>query len=540
MMKDLENIKFDLCVIGAGPAGIIMSLEYARLNLEKTVLLIEFGTSKHSGLNELDEAIVVNNLENHHDPYECTNKGFGGSSQTWGGRCVMYDEIDFIDREIVGSDCTWDIELYNEIKNYTFKTSEYFECGNDNFDINTITVEKKRIVPNFKEEDITDSTLERWSMPTRFGKRYREEIECSKNIKLIEGYVVEKLIIDKSKKEITSIVARDKNDQFIKINACNFVISAGAQESTRLLLNNNHIFTTIPRSLGRYYQGHISGKIASVKFYSAPSETDFGFQKDGCVYVRRRFQFSKDFLVNYNLLNTAIWLDNPLYFDPSHKSGAMSFMYLAMITPVLGKWLAPPAIAHSVTKGKVYKVLAHILNIIKDFPKSILIPLITFYKRYLIKRKLPGIFLYSPENIYALHFHSEQIPNEESKMVMQDGKLIIDYKITDEDIESVIKLHEKLDKELRKNNCGELLYWYPKEVLKREIKAMTKDGIHQCGTTRIAKSIDSGVVDRNLCVFGLENLFVCSSSVFPTSGQANPTFLLGAFAIRLANYLTKK
>ncbi len=539
-MKDLENIKFDLCIIGAGPAGIILALEYARLNLEKTVLLIEFGTSKYSYSNELDDSIIVSNLLNHHDPYECTNKGFGGSSQTWGGRCVMYDEIDFIDREIIGGDCTWDIGLYNELKNYTFKTAEYFECGNDNFDINTIAVEKKRIVPNFKEDDVTDATLERWSMPTRFGKRYREEIESSKNIRLIEGYVVEKLITDSNKKEIISIEGRGKGDQHIKIEARNFVISAGAQESTRLLLNNNHIFASIPYSLGRYYQGHISGKIASVKFYSAPSETDFGFQKDGSVYVRRRFQFSKDYLINSNLLNTAIWLDNPLYFDPSHKSGAMSFMYMAMITPVLGKWLAPPAIAHSVTKGKVYKVLDHILNIIKDFPKSIFIPLITFYKRYLIKRKLPGIFLYSPENIYALHFHSEQIPNKDSRMFMQDGKLIIDYRITDLDIESVIKLHEKLDLELRKNNCGELIYWYPKEKLKSEIKTMTKDGIHQCGTTRIAESIDNGVVDRNLCVFGLENLFVCSSSVFPTSGQANPTFLLGAFAIRLANYLNKK
>jgi choline dehydrogenase-like flavoprotein len=67
---------------------------------------------------------------------------------------------------------------------------------------------------------------------------------------------------------------------------------------------------------------------------------------------------------------------------------------------------------------------------------------------------------------------------------------------------------------------------------------MSKDGIHQSGTTRIAKNAELGVVNNDLKLWGTENIFVCSSSVFPTSGQANPTFLLGAFAVRLAHHLT--
>ena len=91
---------------------------------------------------------------------------------------------------------------------------------------------------------------------------------------------------------------------------------------------------------------------------------------------------------------------------------------------------------------------------------------------------------------------------------------------------------------MRKFNCGELEYWFKGEELAAAIKLMSKDGIHQSGTTRIADTPDKGVVDKNLKVWGTQNLYVCSSSVFPTSGQANPTFYLGAFAARLAKYLT--
>jgi len=122
-----------------------------------------------------------------------------------------------------------------------------------------------------------------------------------------------------------------------------------------------------------------------------------------------------------------------------------------------------------------------------------------------------------------------------------DGEtLVINYNLTDADVDSVIKLHEALDKWLRECNCGELEYWFDDEELSKAIRVMSRDGIHQSGTTRIANSPAEGVVDSNLKLWGTNNVFICSSSVFPTSGQANPTFLLGAFAIRLAEYLTNR
>ncbi len=538
---------YDLCVIGAGPAGIIVALEFSKLKPAAKILLVEFGPEKSPVQNPLDDSIRVANLANHHTPYECTNKGLGGSSASWGGRCVMYDEADFLPRKILNGQCTWNISLYHEVRRFADRAAEYFECGDAKFDLKDIKIPEfsgAPIAENFRAGDVTDSIVERWSKPTRFGKTYREKIEAAPNIHLLAGWEVFSFNVNRVDGAVTEICIRDfSRTQTKTITAKKIVIAAGAQETTRLLLKNLALFQKrggIPPALGKFYQGHINGKIASIRFYGDPQKTEHGFLRDAAgIFLRRRFQLSTAALVENELLNTALWLDNPLYSDPAHRNGAMSFMYLAMITPGLGKRLAPPAIAQAFTKGKSSGIWPHLKNLVKDLPKSLTVPAAIFYARYCKDRKLPGVFLHSPRNVYALHFHAEQVPVAENRMELApDGETLnIHYHYTDRDVDSVVRTHEFLDTWLRKSNCGELNYWYPKSELTSVIHNISKDGLHQVGTTRIAANADDGVVDGHLKVWGVPNLFVCSSSVFPTSGQANPTFFLGAFAVRLAQQL---
>jgi choline dehydrogenase-like flavoprotein len=63
---------------------------------------------------------------------------------------------------------------------------------------------------------------------------------------------------------------------------------------------------------------------------------------------------------------------------------------------------------------------------------------------------------------------------------------------------------------------------------------------HHLGTARMASSPTDGVVDANLQVFGMSNLYVCDGSVFATAGSVNPSLTITALGIRLAEYLVTR
>jgi len=55
----------------------------------------------------------------------------------------------------------------------------------------------------------------------------------------------------------------------------------------------------------------------------------------------------------------------------------------------------------------------------------------------------------------------------------------------------------------------------------------------------MSADIKSGVVDEECKVHGVDNLFIAGSSVFPTTGFANPTFTIVALAQRLSEHVLR-
>lgn len=86
------------------------------------------------------------------------------------------------------------------------------------------------------------------------------------------------------------------------------------------------------------------------------------------------------------------------------------------------------------------------------------------------------------------------------------------------------------------NRVSSTIYWPPWDTVGTQ---WIVNG-HHIGTTRMSASSDpkdGGVVDKNLKVYGVDNLYVAGSSVFPSAGISNPTMTIITLSIRLAEHV---
>ncbi len=56
----------------------------------------------------------------------------------------------------------------------------------------------------------------------------------------------------------------------------------------------------------------------------------------------------------------------------------------------------------------------------------------------------------------------------------------------------------------------------------------------------MSKDDSEGVIDRDLKVHGVDNIYVCSNAAFSSSGSVNPTLTVTALALRLGDHLSKR
>jgi len=544
----------DLVVVGAGPAGIVVALEVANQGFE--VLLIESGSESFSReAQSLSDAGELN-ADLHAPMSIATRRQVGGASVIWGGRCVPYDPVDFDHRPHI-SDARWPVS-YDELTPHFQRACYWLVCGRPVFDAAMTDLLPRSIVPGFPEGDVRTSSLERWSLPTDFGKEYRSRLRDSTRVRLVTGLTCTEVACDADGSRIDHLQCKTLAGRTITARASGYVLACGGLDTTRLLLasprSNGEPIGNHSDHLGRWYMGHVEGVIANVHFSTPPRETVYDYLRDiDGVYVRHRISLARAFQHKCEMPNVVAWLASPELADPRHRSGALSFAYLVLASP-LGHLFSPDAQRLSLTGNKVPgapygpvenngSIRAHLLNLLRE-PAATARFIIGFGGKRLGRQRprMPGFFIGSSINTYPLQYHGEHIPHRESRVTLTQAcdslgmpRLRIDLRFSEQDLEGVVRAHRHWDEYLRRTGFGRLEYLY--EDLNQAVAERIGGGFHQIGTTRMAARPEDGVVDGNLAVHGISNLFVASSSTFVTSGQANSTFMIIVFAVRLAEHL---
>jgi hypothetical protein len=542
-----------LVVIGAGPAGIVSALEAARRGVD--ILLIETGNRKQSP--EYQKLSMAHRQRpDVHAPVElAVSRQIGGTSSIWGGRCVPYDPVDFVERDIA-PDSEWPV-TYEDVQCYFERACQWMLCGRPIFDVRELDHLPRQMIAGLVDGAVSTSSLERWSLPTDFGKVYYDDLRDTDGLRVITDATCVRINIDDDRARATGIECTTLSGRSFTVVAENVIVATGGLESTRLLMcspgRGGRSIGDHSGQLGHWYMAHLEGVIADLVLSTPAEDTIYWYERDiDGSYVRRRFTFGERYLLEHDLPNISGWIANPELADASHHNAQLSLTYLALISP-LGFLLAAPAIRLSLTGTKIpgtpygtakrSSVWAHLRNVLRHPIECVQYIFDFGVKRVFTPgRKPPGFFVSSPTNRYPLQYHAEHLPHYDSCVRLAEDvddlgmpRLDIDILFTDEDIEGVLAAHRHWDCHLRASGVGRLDYLSDDVVA--AVRERTGGGFHQVGTTRMSKDPEKGVVDENLAVHGVPNVHVVSSSVFVTSGQANSTFMVIVFAIRLVERL---
>jgi len=371
-MIDSMNEFYDACVIGAGPAGITAALDLAERGA--TVVLVESGSELYDKATQSLSDAEISTQGSQSPMDEAVRRGLGGTSALWGGRCVPLDVIDYERRDFVDYS-GWPLEA-SLLAPYYSRACEILGVGDASFEttacsrLNTVGLPLSAKFVN--SDSILGTHLERWSRASNIWQAHKNKIKGQSRITVLPGMTCvgfRQAHIDGPVAEILIQSSSSPNAETKSIRAQTYIVAAGGVESTRLILNSllDPLGLKLHSSelVGRYYMGHPSGKIADIELFGDPAQTQFGFERDGNVYVRRRITFTSDMLRREKLLNIAFWLDNPTLSDWQHGSGVLSAAYLALTAPVLGDFLAPTAIRKRIGGESAEQRMRHLMNCLR-------------------------------------------------------------------------------------------------------------------------------------------------------------------------------
>jgi choline dehydrogenase-like flavoprotein len=533
-IKNNQILNADICLIGSGPA-ILTLLEH--LNIKKLkIILIPGGKFHYDKKNQkLYKGILAKNV-NHEPLINNRHREFGGSGNYWGGRCVPFDEIDFKKRKWI-KHSGWPLKL-RDLSSYYNKASRYLKISKYNKDTNFYIKGLNPMIKNLDDKKLTSKKLESWSPVLNFKKKLKKKI-FSENIILINNSHLIK--IDANDKKVNNILCKVQDKKF-NVLSKKYVLGCGGIENPRILLyskNNYH-----PRGLGnaanlvgRFYMAHHSG----ISLNLNPKDRKnifYNYFKDskGGAYLRNRLWFRENFQKKNKVGNSIFFLNYTLNSKDMGAQGKLFEMLILYKKIISNK-------KNLCNFNIISKLISGLCNIhnLKYFIKFI------FFR--LKKNRLPSLLPGELSKYFGLYYQIEHTPCYYSRLTLDKKKdafgvnmIKLNLKFNKVDLKTIFKTHSYLmDKmntlkivDFQKNYTSDKLL----RMLKKKIKKFNSNA-HHIGTTRMSFLKKYGVVDKNLKVFGINNLFIVGSSTFPTSSHANPTYTIVALSIKLSDYLNK-
>lgn len=489
---------FDVCIAGAGPAGITLARTLAAQGYD--VALMEAGELDYS---DASQAFYTGELAGLPE-YPCEEsriRAFGGTSGHWEGKCRAFEDEDFAARPWMHAS-GWPIGRA-ELDPYAAEASAILdlEAATDLPDL-----------PMPQTEARFRHVQWRMSPPTRFGEKYRDELIASDRITLGVRATLVDLRLTDDRSAVTTAVFRAWGglEPPFEVRARVFALCLGGLENARALLTFD---SQLPGGIGNEHD------LVGRNFCDHPA------------------------VATGNLLLAGAVPDEPQYFTPTASYAAANALARCAVT-VEPRLLRPAASPLALLTGTASCLTPEITRLVAELrgrrPHCVFGGLAEFG----IRRDPKG------HPTATIGISLEQQINPASRVRLCDSRdsfglrrILLDWQLTEADYHTMRAATLALGAHVAEQGLGRLKLrdWLlddnPRLPEIGSGNGMIAGRQHMC-TTRMSDDPKSGVVDADCKVHGLPNLYLGGSSVFATPGFPKPTFTIVQLALRLGDHMS--
>jgi len=469
-----------VCIVGAGPVGISLSLRLAELGISS--LLLESGGREPEddtqGLAAGRMRTANTDLGPDLELSTMRVRMLGGSTNHWGGASRPFSEVDFEPNAWRGGH-GWPI-LRSDALEFVDAAASFLRLDPARWGVSDWYAD----APPVEDPNLEEQVFQVLPMPA--GSAYHEDLERSERVELVLHTNATRVRLDESGTRVTELELKTLAGADLSAMAAVYVLAAGGVETPRLLLaSRDDVSAGVGNSsglVGRYFADHPA--LRPLPLVPGPRAA-----KPEAISVAPAFEVTK-------VLTLTEGAQRRLELPGAHLSFAE---------------FGPPAVPDPEIAGGV-EALA---NLGSPDPYELRWVVIAF----------------------------ETIPNAESRVTLSDERdplgeprAFVDWQLSDDDEGVMQRTIELFARHLARAGIGRLRAQPHRGSWREQVDVSS----HHMGTMRMGTSASDSVVDTNLRLHDIENLYAAGSSVFPSFADVNPTLNAIALCYRLAEHLRRE
>lgn len=507
---DVAASGYDVCVVGAGAAGISLAVDLVRQGLR--VLLLEGG---RAGYDQRSQALYDGETEGL--PFTGLTEGrfrvLGGTTTQWGGQVLEIDDHVFAPRPWAPGG-EWPIAKADLEPHYR-RALELEGLAGASDDADAIWRELDGAAPPFGPEVVP--AFSRWCPETNFWTLHGPELTRSPLCTVVTSANACELLLAEDGRTVRAVRCRTLGGRVVDFEATRFVLAMGAIETCRLLLQQRDGPWNAHDQVGRRLQEHLCCTVATVEVRDLRrAERQFRHSNVGGFRYHTKLKLSPAAQARLGALDVCGVL---VGINKGKDDLAYAFETVRLARMRRFQEITPERAAHFI--GHAHLLLWH------KFPLG--------------ERALDA---WGPKTTIKLEAHCEQSPLSEGRITLTSEKdelglrrARVSWRVSDLERRSIRAFVEVAREAFETAGIGAVT---PDPGVMDDgdaLDARFRESFHHLGGLRMAARPTEGAVAPDLRLHGTTNAYVCSSAAFPSAGFVNPTHTLIALAARLAGQI---